>query len=170
MSTPFLGQIRMCAFNFAPNGYAFCNGQILPINQNQALFSLLGTTYGGDGRVTFALPDLQGRMPIHADGGAFTLGQKDGEEAHMLTLNELPAHLHVLNVNSGAGASNDPAGHTLSLAPLGLGNVYGPNQALVPMAPDVVTPTGGSQSHENRQPYLTINFVIALVGIFPARN
>jgi microcystin-dependent protein len=170
MATPYLGQIKMCAFAFPPQGYALCNGQLLPINQNQALFALLGTTYGGNGTTTFALPNLQGRVALHADGSAFPLGQSAGGESHMLLLNELPSHTHALNVSSDAGGVNDPAAHTPALAPLGLGNVYGPNQSLASMAMDAVSSTGGSQSHENRQPFLTVNFVIALLGIFPSRN
>jgi microcystin-dependent protein len=168
MSEPFLSEIRIMSFNFPPKGWALCNGQILPINQNQALFSLLGTTYGGDGRVNFALPDLRGRAPISFNNG-FTLGQKSGEEAHTLSISELPAHTHIAQASStNTGATNLPAGDVLcNSAP---NNLYGPAQNLGAMVAGTVTNTGGSQPHQNMQPFLVLSFCIALQGIFPSQN
>ncbi len=176
MSEPFLAEVRMVGFNFAPRGWAFCDGQILPINQNQSLYSLLGTTYGGDGRTSFALPDLRGRTPIHvgrSNGGAdHREGQKSGEETHTLAANEMPQHSHVLEaVNESADATN-PANHFLARPSSGVGTVYSattttPNANLNSGA---VTSVGGGQAHENMQPYLTLNFCIALQGLFPSRN
>ncbi len=162
MSTPFLGEIKLVAFNFAPKGWALCNGQLLPINQNQALFAILGTTYGGDGRVTFGLPNLQGRTPLHV-GGSVVLGQSGGEEAHTLTLNEMPAHTHM------AVASSNPADQASPGSGFWAdGNV--PAYAGAPavaMAPEAVAPAGGDQAHTNLPPFLVLNYVIALQGIFP---
>ena len=172
MAEPFLSEIRIMSFNFAPKGWALCNGQLLPINQNQALFSLLGTTYGGDGRVNFALPNLRGSVPIH-EGSGFTLGQKGGEYAHTLTMSEMPQHVHVLNASSQTGNSNNPnfggTGHVLAQEP---GNVYSTGFAPAAAALNAgsVTNTGGSQPHANQQPFLTLNFCIALQGIFPSQN
>ena len=165
MSEPFLSEIRIMSFNFAPKGWAMCNGQLLPINQNQALFSLLGTTYGGDGRVNFALPDLRGRTPIHV-GSGHTLGEKAGEQAHTLTISELPQHTHVLNANTGTG-QNNPPGAVLGKA---AANMYGPASSLQTMGANSVLNTGGSQAHLNMQPFLTLSFCIALQGIFPSPN
>jgi microcystin-dependent protein len=160
---PFIGEIKLISFNFPPKGWAFCNGQLLAINQNQALFSILGTTYGGDGRITFALPNLQARSPLHF-GNGFSLGQVGGEPSHTLTVNELPAHTHTLQ---GAPANGDtPIPTSLANA----NNLYSsaaPNSALNPAS---IASTGGSQPHENQSPYLVLNFVIALVGIFPSQN
>ncbi|HZG54389.1 MAG TPA: tail fiber protein [Pyrinomonadaceae bacterium] len=164
MSEPFLSEIRIMSFVFAPKGWALCNGQLLPINQNQALFSLLGTTYGGDGRVNFALPDLRGRTPIHV-GSGHTLGEKAGEQAHTLSIGELPTHTHALNANTGTG-QNNPPGAVLGKA---AANMYGPPTALAAMANSVLN-TGGSQAHLNMQPFLTLSFCIALQGIFPSPN
>jgi microcystin-dependent protein len=166
MSEPFLSEIRIMSFVFAPKGWALCNGQLLPINQNQALFSLLGTTYGGDGRVNFALPDLRGRTPIHV-GSGHTLGEKAGEQAHTLSIAELPTHTHSLNVNNNAGAATNPNGAVLAKAPA---VAYGPPVQLVAMAAAAVLNTGGSQAHLNMQPFLTLSFCIALQGIFPSPN
>lgn len=166
MAEPFLAEIRMMSFGFPPKGWALCNGQRLPVNQNQALFSLLGTTYGGDGRQTFQLPDFQGRVPIHV-GPSYPLGAVGGEAKHTLTVNELPAHNHVVNASSTAAETNIP-GNT---AYLGLvNNTYGPATNLVAMAPSEIGTAGGQQPHENMQPYLGITFSIALQGIFPTRN
>ncbi len=165
MAEPFLSEIRIMSFSFAPKGWALCNGQLLPINQNQALFSLLGTTFGGDGRVNFALPDLRDRVPIHV-GNGHTLGEKSGEQAHTVSISELPTHTHVLNGSSTAAEANIPTGGFLGT----VSNAYGPAANLVALAPAAVTNVGGSQAHLNMQPYLTLNFCIALQGIFPSPN
>jgi microcystin-dependent protein len=163
MAEPFLSEIRIMSFVFAPKGWALCNGQLLPINQNQALFSLLGTTFGGDGRVNFALPDLRGRTPIHV-GSGHTLGERGGEQAHTLSIAEIPTHTHVLNGTSNTGNALIPTGNLLAKANL---PAYRTPDNLVAMAPSV-TNVGGSQAHLNMQPFLTLNFCIALQGIFPS--
>lgn len=165
MAEPFLSEIRIMSFGFAPKGWALCNGQLLPINQNQALFSLLGTTFGGDGRVNFALPDLRARAPIHT-GSSHTLGEKGGEQAHTLSIAELPTHDHVLQASNGNAATNSPTGNVLGNATA----VYHAATNLVALNPGSVTNTGGSQAHNNMQPYLTLSFCIALQGIFPSPN
>jgi microcystin-dependent protein len=165
MAEPFLSEIRIMSFVFAPKGWALCNGQLLPINQNQALFSLLGTTFGGDGRVNFALPNLQGNTPIHV-GSGHTLGQKGGEQAHTLSIAELPTHAHVVNVG-GVGTGPNPSGALYANAN---NQVYSSAQSLVSFPPTAVTNTGGSQAHLNMQPFLTLSFCIALQGIFPSPN
>src|SRR4051812_43146708 len=164
MAEPFLSEIRIMSFVFAPKGWALCNGQLLPINQNQALFSLLGTTFGGDGRVNFALPDLRGRAPIHV-GSGHTLGERGGEQAHTLSIAELPTHTHVLNGTSNAGNALIPGGNLLAKA--NLPAYHGPDN-LVAMAPGTVANVGGSQAHLNMQPFLILSFCIALQGIFPS--
>jgi microcystin-dependent protein len=165
MSDPFLSEIKIVSFNFPPKGWALCNGQLLPINQNQALFSLLGTTYGGDGRVNFALPDLQGRIPIHF-GNNHSLGEKGGEENHTLILSELPAHSHTFSASNA-----DPDQGLLT------GNMWASNSGAFSssspdssMNPASISNIGGSQPHSNLQPYLVLNFIIALQGIFPSQN
>ncbi len=164
MAEPFLSEIRLMSFVFAPKGWALCNGQLLPINQNQALFSLLGTTFGGDGRVNFALPDMRGRVPIHV-GSSHVLGERGGELAHTLSVDELPAHRHAVNAASAAtGGSASPSGNVLG----GANNVYGRTGADTTLHPGTVQNTGGSQPHPNTQPFLTISFCIALQGIFPS--
>jgi len=164
MAEPFLSEIRIMSFGFAPKGWALCNGQLLPINQNQALFSLLGTTYGGDGRVNFALPNLQGNVPIHM-GSDFTLGEKGGEQAHTLTTSETPTHNHLVNVvNSNASAG--PTGNYFAAA----NALYHPAPGNTTLAPNTVTNVGGSQAHQNMQPFLTLSFCIALQGIFPSQT
>lgn len=166
MAEPFLSEVRIMSFVFAPKGWALCNGQLLPINQNQALFSLLGTTFGGDGRVNFALPDLRGRTPIHV-GGGHTLGEKGGEQAHTLSIAEIPTHVHVLQAtNTDANRSDSPNNTILGPA----NNIYGPPVSLASINPATVTNVGGSQAHLNMQPFLTLNFCIALQGIFPSPN
>ncbi len=171
MAEPFISEIRLMSFGFAPNGWALCNGQLLPINQNQALFSLLGTTYGGNGQVNFALPDFRGRTPIHA-GGGHTLGERAGAQAHTLTINEIPAHTHTLNAiapsNNGTN-TNIPTNNFLSnSAPA---EMYSNNgSSLAPAIAGTLTSIGGSQAHLNMQPFLVINFCIALQGIFPSQN
>lgn len=174
MAEPFLSEIRIMSFNFAPKGWALCNGQLLPINQNQALFSLLGTTYGGDGRVNFALPDLRGRVPMH-EGAGHTLGERGGQEAHTVTQSEMPAHLHTLqpNTNNAAtGAANNatvanPVGAYWANEGKTVYSTANPNSA---MSAATVSSVGGSQPHENRSPFLTLNFCIALQGIFPSQT
>ena len=166
MAEPFLSEVRMFSFVFAPRGWALCNGQLLPINQNQALFSLLGTTFGGDGRVNFALPDLRSRTPIHV-GSGHTLGERAGEQAHTLSIGELPTHTHALEASNATASTNTPT-PSLGLANSSGSNAYGPANNLVAMAPGAVTSSGGSQAHLNMQPFLTINFAIALQGIFPS--
>lgn len=162
---PYIGEIRIVSFPFAPKGWALCNGSLLPINQNQALFSILGTTFGGDGRVNFGLPDFRGRTAIYT-GKGFVLGQAGGEEQHTLLTNEMPAHNH-----PGIGSSNGP-----NQAPPG-GNYWStyklyamPPINVAPMSNNAVANAGNNQPHENRSPYLTLNFIVALVGIFPTRN
>src|ERR1700681_1593026 len=169
MGTPFMSEIRIMSFVFPPKGWALCNGQLLPINQNQALFSLLGTTFGGDGRVNFGLPNLQGRTPIHV-GNGFTLGQKGGEQAHTLAISELPTHVHPTSVSttmSAQGTGNTP-NNTKILGQARASFLYGPSTGLVAMDPREISTVGGSQPHQNMQPFLTLNFSIALQGIFPS--
>jgi len=166
MAEPFLSEIRIFSFTYAPRGWAFCNGQLLPIVQNQALFALLGTTYGGDGRQTFALPNLQGRVSIGV-GNSHTLGEKGGEQIHTLTANELPAHGHAARAAANTN-QNDPTGHYW--APDTTGNVTFASTANLALAPAAIASTGGSQAHFNMQPFLALNFCIALVGIFPSQT
>ena len=166
MAEPFLSEIRIMSFVFAPKGWALCNGQLLPINQNQALFSLLGTTFGGDGRVNFALPDLRSRVPIHV-GSGFTLGEKGGEQAHTLSIGELTTHIHVLNGTSTAASQPVPTGALLATT-AATDPAYAAPSSLVAMAAGTIGNTGGSQAHLNMQPYLVLSFCIALQGIFPS--
>jgi microcystin-dependent protein len=167
MATPFVGEVKIVAFTFAPKGWSFCNGQFLPINQNQALFSILGTMYGGNGQTTFALPDLRGRTPIHM-GSGFTEGQATGEQTHTVNLAEMPAHNHLANGSLTAANSIIATGGVPANAAFQAYSTTG--GGLVPLVAGTVTMTGGSQPHANMQPYLVLNFAIALVGIFPSRN
>jgi microcystin-dependent protein len=167
MAEPFLSEIRMFSFGFAPRGWALCNGQLLPINQNQALFSLLGTTYGGNGQTTFALPDLRSRVSIH-DGNGHVLGEHAGEENHTLITQEMPAHAHPVVASSNAPNSTDPTG-AFWASNTGK-KPYSANLATTMSAGATPTPAGGNQPHNNMPPYLVINFCIALQGIFPSRN
>lgn len=170
MSEPFLAEVRIVGFNFAPRGWALCDGQILPINQNQSLYSLLGTTYGGDGRTSFALPDLRSRVPVHpgdAGGNNVTLGQKGGVETVALSAAEVPAHTHTARATSDAANARTPAGSLLATTASPL---YGPPATLTPMNTATLTNAGGGQAHNNMQPFTTLNFCIALQGLFPSRN
>lgn len=181
MSEPFIGEVKIVSFNFPPKGWTFCNGQLLPINQNQALFSILGTTYGGDGRVTFALPNLQGRVPIHV-GSGISLGERLGEENHTLTLSELPQHNHpvvAVPADAPAGAPGRKPDNTKNLAeahavlsatsraPV---SIYGTGSVTQTFNPAAVTNVGGNQPHTNQQPFLVVSMIIALQGIFPSQN
>lgn len=168
MAEPFLSEIRILSFGFAPRGWALCNGQLLPINQNQALFALLGTTFGGDGRVTFALPDLRDRTPIHV-GSGHTIGERGGESAHGLSTAELPQHVHAAKGANVPATANTP-GTAVVLAQSAGASMYGAASNLQPMAPTAIGSVGGSQPHVNMQPFLTLTFAIALQGIFPSRN
>ncbi|HOT55879.1 MAG TPA: tail fiber protein [Ornithinibacter sp.] len=166
MSEPFLSEIRLMSFVFPPKGWALCNGQLLPINQNQALFALLGTTYGGDGRVTFALPDLRGRVAAHV-GDGHTLGEVGGQAAHTVTVSEMPSHSHMV-VGTTATATTRLVGPTVGLAASTGSAAYSPPGSPVAMAANALGSAGSSQPHENRQPFLTLSFCIALQGIFPS--
>ncbi len=173
MGTPFLGEIKIISWNFAPSGWAFCNGQLLPINQNQALFSIMGTTYGGDGRTTFALPDLRNRVPIHT-GSQFVLGQVFGEDAHTLSINEMPAHNHMVLASaptaSGTNVNVAQGNYLSNSAPAEIYNSGAGAPQLTSLAGASISNYGGSQAHNNLQPYLVLNFVVALQGIFPSQN
>ncbi len=174
MSEPFLAEIRIVGFNFAPRNYAFCDGQLLPISQNQSLFSLLGTTFGGDGRISFALPELRGRVPTHfGQGPGLTnrnLGQKEGEQSVALNLNQVPQHSHNVQASSVDGNNPAPGGNILARSLNELYRQPTPSPTTIAMRADSITNAGSSQGHNNMQPYLTINFIIALQGLFPSRN
>ena len=165
MAQPYVGEIRMFAGNFAPAGWMFCEGQLLPISENETLFQLIGTTYGGDGESTFALPDLRGRLPIH-QGGGFILAETGGAEEITLTVNQIPAHTHPALASMDAGDTGNAQGGVLAVQ-----NVLQPFSGDVPsnnMAPNAIGPVGGSQPHTNFQPYLCVDFIISLFGIFPS--
>jgi len=172
MSEPFVGEIRMFAGNFAPRGWAFCDGQLLAVSQNDALFSLLGTIYGGDGRTTFGLPDMRGRLPIHAGTGPGLsqrrLGSKGGEESVTLTVNQLPSHTHPIQASTAAATGNTPSGTVTAESPSV--DVYAEIDANLNMSADAVTNVGGSRNHTNLMPFLCVNFIIALFGIYPSRH
>jgi microcystin-dependent protein len=165
---PFIGEIRMFGGNYAPRDWAFCNGQLLQISQYTTLFAIIGTTYGGDGRTTFALPDLRGRVPLHPGQGPGlsrrSLGQRGGTESTTLSVNQMPSHTHVAQANSGDGDSSTPEGNFWAKSGADYHTAYNAN-----MSPGAIANTGGSQAHENMQPYLGIHFIIALEGIFPSR-
>jgi microcystin-dependent protein len=165
MGTPFIGELKLVPFNFAPKGWAMCNGQFLPINQNQALFSLLGTMYGGNGQTTFALPDLRGRTPI-SFGNGHTQGEAAGEVAHTVTLSEMPQHIHMARAVGGDGTTPIPTGAALA----SFNNGYRQPTELTTLHPATVSNIGGSQPHENRQPFSVLNWCIALQGAFPSQN
>jgi microcystin-dependent protein len=173
MGTPYLSEIKIMSFNFAPKGWATCNGQTLPINQNQALFSLLGTMYGGNGQTTFALPNLQGRVPIHIGSNFNVQGETGGEQNHTVIQSEMPTHPHALNASTqqaNQATLLTPPGNTPNILAAVTGNQYAPAASLTSLEPSTVTNTGGSQPHVNMQPYLVLNFCIALQGVFPSRN
>jgi microcystin-dependent protein len=165
LAEPFISEIRLFTFGFTPRGWAACDGQLLAINQNLALFSLIGTYYGGDGRINFALPDLRGAVPMHV-GGNLTLGQKGGEAGHTLTVAEMPSHMHPAQASSQNASQPVPANALLASAL----NLYRGPDSLTPINPGTISLSGGNQPHENRSPYLTLMFCIALVGIFPSQN
>lgn len=166
MGTPFLGEIKVISWNFAPAGWAFCNGQFLPINQNQALFSLFGTTYGGNGQTNFALPDLRGRVPMHF-GAGFTQGERSGSEFVTLSQTQMPQHLHFAQGTAVAATTNNPSGALLGAVSSSL---YIAPTNLTSLQPTQISNYGGSQPHENRSPYLVLNFIVALQGIFPSQS
>ena len=166
MATPFLGEIKMMSFDFPPKGWVPCNGKTLPINQNQALFSLLGTTFGGDGRTTFGVPNLQGRVAVDS-GAGYGIGQTGGEPTHTLTQQEMPTHAHVLMGSADNGNTEVPTANVLARSD---SFVYSNPVNLVPLNAATIPPVGSDQPHENWQPYLTINFCIAVIGIFPSVN
>lgn len=165
MSSPFIGEIRMFAGNFAPNGWAFCDGSLLPISQNDALFNLIGTTYGGDGQSTFALPDLRSRVPVHV-GPGFALGQNGGAESVTLTTNQIPVHNHAAQASSQGGNQNSPAG-VWAATP---SKAYGPGPAGVALQAGAVAAAGGGQPHDNMAPFLAVNYILSLFGIFPSQT
>ena len=170
MAEPFLSEIRIMSFQFAPRGWALCNGQLLPINQNQGLFSLLGTTFGGDGRVNFALPDLRAKTPIHV-GNGHTLGERGGEQAHTLSIAELPTHVHVANATTAqADQNSNSAAPSRMLAQSNFSLLWGAASPLAAMAANALGNAGGSQPHVNMEPFLVLSFCIALQGIFPSPN
>jgi microcystin-dependent protein len=174
MSSPYVGEIRMFAGNFNPNGWAFCNGALIPISENEVLFQLIGTTYGGDGVNTFALPDLRGRVPLHmgtGGGSSYVIGEPGGVETVTLTIGQIPAHSHMVNATN-SNQVQVPAGNTFPAGSTPQSrNVYGPlGGTAVQMSSGMIAPTGGSQPHENRQPFLCINFIISLFGIFPSQG
>jgi microcystin-dependent protein len=170
---PFLGQIMMVGFNFAPKGWAFCNGQLLPIQQYTALFSLLGTIYGGDGQTTFALPNMQSRVPIHFGEGAglssYVMGQQSGFENITLSTSQIPSHSHALNATNAAGDQSLPGGHILAAESTGI-TAYSTGAITTAMNVNSISASGSNQPHPNIQPYLVVNFIIALEGIYPSRS
>ncbi|WP_029057668.1 phage tail protein [Stappia stellulata] len=172
MSEPFVGEIRMFAGNFAPRGWAFCDGQLLAVSQNDALFSLLGTIYGGDGRTTFGLPDMRGRIPLHAGHGPGLserrLGSRGGAEKVTLTANQMPSHTHPMQASTTVANSDSPQGRVSGQS--ASGNLYTEGAPTTAMSPQAVTNTGGSRSHTNLMPFLCVNFIIALFGIYPSRH
>ena len=165
MGTPFLGEIKIVSFNFAPKGWALCNGQFLPINQNQALFSLFGTQYGGNGQTTFALPNLRGQCAMN-QGGGFTIGQQGGTESVTVNQSQMPTHVHVVQAISDVADTIIPGGNYLA----GINNGYRPASALLALVAPTVANSGGSQPHENMSPFIVMNFIVALIGVFPSQN
>lgn len=173
MSQPFIGEIRMFGANFPPAGWAFCDGQLIPIAENDALFTLIGTTYGGDGQETFALPNLQSRVPMHAgtgpDGVTYQLGEAAGVESVTLTINQIPIHNHAFIASNTVATSQLPGGNVAAQG-AGGAQIYTSASSPLPISPQTLGPTGGSQPHENLQPYLCISFIISLFGIFPSQT
>lgn len=167
MAQPFVGEIRMFAGNFAPAGWMFCEGQLLPISENETLFNLIGTTYGGDGQSTFALPDLRGRLPLH-QGNSFVLAETGGSEQITLTVNQIPAHSHALLASLNNATAASPTGNVTGQ--VGATQIYREVPPASPMAAQAVSSVGGSQPHDNLQPYLCIDFIISLFGIFPSQT
>jgi microcystin-dependent protein len=171
MGEPYVGEIRMFGGNFAPNGWMFCEGQPLPISENEVLFQLIGTTYGGDGEETFNLPNLASRVPIHMgtgpDGTTYQLGEMAGTEQETLTVQQIPSHSHAFIASTAAATTRDPVGNTLATTS---GDVYATVLDPIGMSPQSIGPTGGSQPHENTQPFLCINFIISLFGVFPSQT
>lgn len=165
MAQPYVGEIRMFAGNFAPAGWIFCEGQLLPISENETLFQLIGTTYGGDGESTFGIPDLRGRIPVH-EGPGFTIGETGGVEEVTLTVNQLPQHVHQVLASMTVGSAANPAGQVLAAS--GSSNIYRPGPAAIALNPNSELPAGGSQPHTNFQPYLCVDFILSLFGIFPS--
>ena len=181
MGTPYLGEVKIISWNFPPKGWVFCNGQLMSIAQNQALFSVLGTTYGGNGQTTFGLPDLRGRVAMHSGNGSHVTGEVGGEPVHTLSIGEMASHIHTIPIdgqtaatsNSNTAASNSLLGQTIGSPASGSAfpvSLYGSGNPGSSLAPATIGLTGGSQAHENRQPYLVVNFIIALQGVFPSRN
>jgi microcystin-dependent protein len=169
MAQPYVGEIRMFAGNFAPAGWMFCDGQLLPISENETLFQLIGTTYGGDGESTFALPNLQGRLPLHS-GNAMTLAETGGVETVTLTTQQIPAHPHALLATTNQAAQNPPAQQVLAQSPTQNAFPYGTDVPPATLNPGSISPVGGAQPHTNFQPYLCVNFIVSLFGIFPSPN
>src|SRR5712671_6944202 len=169
MAQPYVGEIRMFAGNFAPAGWMFCEGQLLPISENETLFQLIGTTYGGDGQSTFALPDLRGRVPQHF-GNGFILAETGGSETITLTVNQIPAHSHALLVSGATASTTSPAGEVPATATSAVITPYGADAPTGPLNSSSVGSTGGSQPHNNFQPYLCVDFIISLFGIFPSQT
>lgn len=165
MAQPYVGEIRIFAGNFPPAGWMFCEGQLLPISENETLFQLIGTTYGGDGQSTFALPDLRGRLPLH-QGNGFVLAQQGGVETVTLTTQQIPSHTHAMLASTGPGTQNAPAGNVTAASPSV--QLYAADVTDSNLAPTAVGSTGGSQPHDNFQPYLCLDFIISLFGIFPS--
>ncbi|MGI8803071.1 MAG: phage tail protein [Solirubrobacteraceae bacterium] len=168
MSRPFIGEIRLFAGTFAPQGWAFCDGQLLPISENDALFNLIGTTYGGDGQSTFALPDLRGRVPLHS-GSGFTQAQTGGVETVTLTGAQLPVHQHAFQARTAVGAANSPANTVYAQGPAEGVQAYTQDNSLLPN-PTPIAHVGGNQPHENRQPLVAVSFILSLFGVFPTQN
>jgi microcystin-dependent protein len=166
MAQPYVGEIRMFAGNFAPAGWMFCAGQVIPISENETLFNLIGTTYGGDGQESFALPDLRGRIPIH-QGGGFTLGETGGSEEITLTVPQIPAHSHPMLATVNLAGGTSPNGQVVGLTQAATITPYGTDAPFVPLSPQSISAVGGSQPHTNFQPYLCVDFIISLFGIYP---